>query len=100
MALSWPEQPPAPAMSAIERDGVDLDGGDPDDTDGDARAGEPRGQRIWTTRHPTDATLYGSVDMYCLRPKDCVARFGDKPVTYAWLLDAQEAGEGKRGELL
>src|SRR3546814_15700905 len=70
-------------MSAIERDGVDLDGGDPDDTDGDARTGEPGRQWISTTRHPTDATLSGYVDKYFLRTKDCVARFGDKRVTYA-----------------
>src|SRR3546814_3686572 len=77
-------------MSAIERDGVDLDGGDPDDTDGDARTGEPGRQWISTTRHPTDATLSGYVDKYFLRTKDCVARFGDKRVTYAVFMRSEE----------
>src|SRR3546814_6759631 len=83
MALSWPEQPPEPAMSAIERDGVDLDGGDLDDTGGDARTGEPGRQWVSTTRHPTDATLPRYVDKYFLRTKDCVAPFGATRVTYA-----------------
>src|SRR3546814_12222518 len=98
MALSWPEQPPEPAMSAIERDGVDLDGGDPDDTDGDARTGEPGRQWISTTRHPTDATLSGYVDKYFLRTQDCVARFGDKRGTYA-RSEERRVGKGSVGRV-
>jgi len=55
-------------MSAIERE--------------DAEA-EPGGSWPSTIHHPTDRTLPHYVDKYFLRTKDCVGRFGDKPVTYA-----------------
>ncbi len=60
-------------MSAIEREDVDLA----------PEEGDPGDRWMSTTRHPTGATLPGYVDKYFLRTKDCVARFGDKRVTYA-----------------
>lgn len=60
-------------MSAIERDHVDPGTGDDD----------PEQRWMSTVRHPTQASLPGYVDKYFLRTKDCVARFGDRRVTYA-----------------
>ena len=60
-------------MSAIERDDVDPGTGEDD----------PELRWVSTIRHPTQASLPGYVDKYFLRTKDCVARFGDKRVTYA-----------------
>ena len=53
--------------------------------DGEPVLPEPEQGDRWlsTTRHPTNETLGGYVDKYFLRTKDCVARFGDKRVTYA-----------------
>jgi nicotinate phosphoribosyltransferase len=55
-------------MSAIERD---------DDETG-LETGWPT-----TRRHPAPDAIPGYVDKYFTRTKDCVARFGDKTVTYA-----------------
>ncbi|MEQ8395052.1 nicotinate phosphoribosyltransferase [Thalassobaculum sp.] len=60
-------------MSVVER--VDGDPVPPELEHGD--------RWLSTTRHPTNEALGGYVDKYFLRTKDCVARFGDKRVTYA-----------------
>jgi len=66
-------------MSAIKRDDETATGGGP----------APLGVTVHpsafpsTRQHPTPETLSGYVDKYFTRTKDCVAQFGDKPVTYA-----------------
>ncbi len=65
-------------MSAIEQQDS-ADGKQADDKPGASRRdGWPS-----TLRHPAPDDLSGYVDKYFTRTKDCVARFGDKRVTYA-----------------